>query len=461
MTISIGQILHSHYQIQSLLGQGGMGAVYRAFHMSLNRICAIKENLDASPAAQAQFLREAQILAQLRHPNLPQVYEYFIETNGRQYLVMEFIAGEDMQSLVRRSGPLAEAQVTTWTFQVLDALNYLHTRVPPVIHRDIKPANIRITPEGRAILVDFGISKVWTTGQLTTAGARAVTPGYSPPEQYGQGTTDLRSDLYALGATMYFVLTATEPCEAVQRLSGASLKLPRMLNPALSPQIERVILRAMDLIPQNRFQTAQEMHEFLTPPSAGVSATASGSTPAAVASTAPVSAPPANAASAATEVVPPAAVPAVPNVVRTRPSRYWLVPVLVGNALGLVLNVGATMANGRMANMLLLGLALVCCGLLLLVPFTMGWWGAQRRRREEAELTSGQAMRAGARVGLLCSVVNIISGLAFALAVLGRRNTAADLAGILGVSLVGVAAYVAMGAAGGALSRPAQKVGSK
>ena len=139
------------------------------------------------------------MLSRLRHQSLPQVHDYFIEPNGQQYLVMEFVEGTDLHTLVQQRGALQEAQAVAWSTQILDALEYLHTQQPPIIHRDIKPQNIIITPQGRAMLVDFGIAKMFVVGQSTTAGARAVSPGYSPPEQYGRGTTDARSDIYALG----------------------------------------------------------------------------------------------------------------------------------------------------------------------------------------------------------------------------------------------------------------------
>jgi len=201
MPLSPNFILHQRYQIHALLGQGGFGAVYRALDLNLNRWCAVKENLldptltpAQQQAQQQQFQREALFLSRLRHPHLPLIYDYFIEPNGQQYLVMEFVEGTDLHTLVQQRGALYEAQVLQWVNQILDALEYLHTQNPPIIHRDIKPQNILITPQGKAMLVDFGIAKVYVPGQPTTIGARAVSPGYSPPEQYGQGTTDARSD---------------------------------------------------------------------------------------------------------------------------------------------------------------------------------------------------------------------------------------------------------------------------
>ena len=210
MPLLPNQILNNRYRIVKLLGQGGFGAVYRAWDLNLDHQRAIKENLDTSPQAQRQFKREAQILDVLVHPNLPRVIDHFIVPNQGQYLVMDFVEWQDLGEMLM-NGPLPEARVLPWIIQVCDALIYLHSQNPPVIHRDIKPGNIKITPDGRAILVDFGISKVYDPTLSTTVGARAVTPGYSPPEQYGKGATDARSDMYALGATLYHLLTGQAP----------------------------------------------------------------------------------------------------------------------------------------------------------------------------------------------------------------------------------------------------------
>jgi eukaryotic-like serine/threonine-protein kinase len=255
------------------MGQGGFGAVYSALDVQSKRRCAVKENLldpnltpDQQQAQQQQFLREATMLSRLQHPCLPQVFAYFAEPGGQQYLVMEFIEGTDLETLVHQRGGLSESQAVAWIVQILAALEYLHTQQPPIIHRDIKPLNIIITPQARAILVDFGIAKQFVAGKSTTAGAIAVSPGYSPLEQYGQGRTDARSDLYALGATLYFALTQVDPCESVQRAAGTPMKPPRELNANVSLRVEQVVLQAMEMMPQNRFQNAQAMRSALVAP---------------------------------------------------------------------------------------------------------------------------------------------------------------------------------------------------
>jgi serine/threonine protein kinase len=251
--VEVGQYLQmGRYRIVERLNQGGMGTVYLATDRNLaERWVALKENSDPSAQTQAQFLREAVILARLSHPNLPRVTDHFIETNGHQYLVMDYIGGDDLRQIVqKRGGPLPEAEALAILEQVMAALAYMHnwvdsdTGLPsPIIHRDIKPSNIKRTADGRVVLVDFGLAK-YQTGPETQIGARAFTPGYSPVEQY-TGGTDVRSDLYALGATLYFLVTGERPPDSPARANGAPLPAPRQRNPRLSRNTERVLLRAL------------------------------------------------------------------------------------------------------------------------------------------------------------------------------------------------------------------------
>ncbi|MEW5872486.1 MAG: serine/threonine-protein kinase [Chloroflexota bacterium] len=243
MPLSPGQILDNRYRVVKLLGQGGFGAVYRVWDTRMDRPMALKENLEISPEAQRQFKREAQILFDLTHPNLPKVIDCFSVPGQGQYLVMEFVDGEDLGAmLLRVGGPLPETQVLRWIEQICDALSYLHSRNPSIIHRDIKPANIKITPDGKAMLVDFGIAKVYDPHLSTTAGARAVPPGFSPIEQYGSsGRTDSRTDVYALGATLYVLLTGKMPVEVPDRNLGIQLPHPRLLNAAITPKVEATL----------------------------------------------------------------------------------------------------------------------------------------------------------------------------------------------------------------------------
>jgi serine/threonine protein kinase len=263
--LSVNQIIHNRYRIERLVGQGGFGAVYQVWDMKLNLTCALKENFETSPAAQRQFIHEATILAGLRHSALPQVTEYFTLHGQGQYLVMDYVEGIDLKTKLEQNGaPLSINQVLPWILQVADALAYLHSQKPPIIHRDLKPENIIITPAGKAMLVDFGVAKVYDPTLKTTIGARAVTPGFSPPEQYGQGTTDARSDIYALGATLYTLLSNQEPVESVQRTLRIPLVAPRQLNPTISPSLEAAILKAMEPVPADRYQRMEHFRAALT-----------------------------------------------------------------------------------------------------------------------------------------------------------------------------------------------------
>jgi eukaryotic-like serine/threonine-protein kinase len=268
MPVNSGQILQNRYRIVKLIGQGGFGAVYRAWDMNLNQPCAVKENLDVSAEAQKQFGQEMGLLRRLHHNSLPRIYDYFFLSGVGQYMVMDFIEGQDLQTMLAQRGCLPEAEVIPWIRQICDALSYMHSQKPAIIHRDIKPANIIVTSEGRAMLVDFGISKVHDPLLKTTVGARAVTPGFSPWEQYGQSGTDNRSDIYALGATLYALLTGQEPPESILLVGGGtSLTPPQRLNPAIAPHVGQAIERALQSRPTDRFASANDLPNALqTPP---------------------------------------------------------------------------------------------------------------------------------------------------------------------------------------------------
>lgn len=262
-----GDLLHNRYRIVKLLAHGGFGTLYRAWDTALARPCVLKENLAVTQDGQRQFLREAKILANLSHPNLPRVSDFFLVQGRGQYLIMDYVEGQDLQQMLEdRGGPFPEDKVILWASQICAALEYLHAQSPPVIHRDIKPANIRITPEGQAILVDFGIAKVFDPQLKTTLGAQAVSPGYSPYEQYGKGKTDPRSDMYALGATLYTLVTGQEPAESIQRVVNDPLVPARQLNRNLTQRISAALARAMQMDAAQRFQTAAEFKKALTPP---------------------------------------------------------------------------------------------------------------------------------------------------------------------------------------------------
>jgi serine/threonine protein kinase len=266
--LSTGTMLRERYRVVSLIGQGGMGAVYLTEDTRLTgRRCAVKEihlPPGMTPAAEAQareqFHREASVLARLDHPHLPKVSDFF--TVGRHdYLVMDYVPGTDLLEIVRearRKGRfLPESQVLRWIDQLCDALSYLHRQDPSVLHRDIKPANIKLTPEGEIKLVDFGLVKPMDPQEASTfTGLRGMgSIPYTPLEQYGEiaDHTDVRSDLYALGATLYHLLTGSEPPSAQEIfLHPDALPLPRQVNPHLSPATEGAILAAMAPHPGNR-----------------------------------------------------------------------------------------------------------------------------------------------------------------------------------------------------------------
>src|SRR6185436_5016853 len=199
MPLETGSLLNGRYRIDRILGQGGMGAVYLATDESLGIPCAVKENLSLSPESERLFRREATLLASLRHPNLPRVTNHFV-LGDEQYLVMDFVEGEDLKERLAREGSLPEADIIQWATQICDALTYLHSLNPPIIHRDIKPANIKLTSSGEALLVDFGIAKASDPSQKTATASVALTPGFAPPEQYGLGRTAPATDQYALAA---------------------------------------------------------------------------------------------------------------------------------------------------------------------------------------------------------------------------------------------------------------------
>jgi serine/threonine protein kinase len=268
MPLSAGQVLHQRYRIVKLIGQGGFGAVYRAWDTALNQPCAVKENLDTSPEAQRQFQREATILASLRHPNLPRVTDHFFVPGQGQYLVMDFVEGQSQDEIMHQKGrPLTEQEALPWIEQVCQALDYLHRQQQPIIHRDIKPQNIIVTRAGQAMPVDFGISKVYDPLLSTTTGAQAVTPGFSPPEQYGQGRTDARSDVYALGATLYALLTCQTPPDAIDRLvHGVPLTPPRQVNRQVSLAVDQAIMKALEVDTKRRLQSATDFQASLKGP---------------------------------------------------------------------------------------------------------------------------------------------------------------------------------------------------
>ena len=264
MTLERGALLHKRYRIVEILGQGGMGSVYRAVDENLGVDVAVKENLFTTDEYARQFRLEAVILANLRHQNLPRVTDHFVIGDEGQYLVMDYIEGEDLRQRMERMGNITEDEAILIGAAICDALAYLHTRKPPILHRDLKPGNVKITPDGHIFLVDFGLAKVLHGSQATTTGARAMTPGYSPPEQYGTARTDPRTDIYSLGATLYAALSGIIPEDGLARaMDNTQLTPLRKRNSKVSRRLAASIERAMGIDPADRFQTAEEFERAL------------------------------------------------------------------------------------------------------------------------------------------------------------------------------------------------------
>ena len=287
--VKSGKTLRNRYVVTKVIGRGGMGSIYHAEDNRLSgRICAIKEVYQASDLPEEvraqgrdQFYREASVLAQLDHPNLPKVSDFFTE-DERDYLVMDYVPGDDLKSLMdqarRKSKFLPIRDVLGWGLQIADALEYMHGQDPPVIHRDIKPSNLKLTPNGLIKLVDFGLVKQMVPDEMTVTVIQGRgTAAYTPLEQYGgdTGHTDPRSDVYAFGATLYHLLTNQPPLEAKQRfLRPHGLKPPRELNSNINPELEQAILWAMALHPDDRPEDVGAFREALTlgrPPASGSS----------------------------------------------------------------------------------------------------------------------------------------------------------------------------------------------
>ena len=276
--LKTGEVLRSRYKIHRIIGQGGMGCIYLADDLRLEgRQCALKEveNDRSLPPellreARDQFLREATVLARLDHPNLPKVSDFF-SVGNRDYLIMDFVPGKDLRTLMHEAKQssvfLPEEDVLNWAGQLCDALSYLHSQVPPILHRDIKPSNLKLTPSGLLKLVDFGLVKVLAPGEVTITILQGQgTALYTPLEQYGgdSGHTNVRSDIYAFGATLYHLLTNQSPIDARERfLNPESLIPPRQINTAVNPRTERAILWAMNLHPDERPESVDQFRESL------------------------------------------------------------------------------------------------------------------------------------------------------------------------------------------------------
>jgi eukaryotic-like serine/threonine-protein kinase len=273
-----GEVLRGRYKIRERIGQGGMGSIYLADDTRLKgRECALKEvEYDRAlpekirDEAREQFLREATVLARLDHPNLPKVSDFFSH-GARDYLVMDYVPGSDLRTLMmqaRRSKKfLPEKEVLAWAEQISNALTFLHMQDPPIVHRDLKPSNLKLMPQGLIKLVDFGLVKILAPEEITITIIQGQgTALYTPLEQYGgsDSHTDIRSDIYSFGATLYHLLTNDPPADARKRfLQPDSLTPLRQINPAIAARTERAVLWAMSLHPDERPSTIDDFRQSL------------------------------------------------------------------------------------------------------------------------------------------------------------------------------------------------------
>jgi eukaryotic-like serine/threonine-protein kinase len=272
------EVLRGRYQINRIIGQGGMGSIYLADDLRLvGRQCALKEvehdrslTPDMLREAREQFLREATVLARLDHPNLPKVSDFF-SIGIRDYLVMDFVPGKDLRTIMleaKHTGKfIDESEVLDWASQLASALEYMHNQDPPIVHRDIKPSNLKLTPSGILKLVDFGLVKVLAPGEVTITILQGQgTATYTPLEQYGgdTGHTDARSDIYAMASTLYHLLTNQAPPVARERFLNPEILIPvRQINPAISQRTERAIHMGMNLHPNERPDSIELFKQML------------------------------------------------------------------------------------------------------------------------------------------------------------------------------------------------------
>jgi serine/threonine protein kinase len=265
-------ILQSRYRVIQSLGKGGMGAVYEAVDLRLGHTVALKQTLTNDESQWKQFEREARLMASLNHPALPRVSDYFTEEH-RAFFVMQFVEGHDLAEIVaQQPGPLPRHAVIKWADQLLDALIYLHTHERQIIHRDIKPHNLKITKAGQIVLLDFGLAKTQIVDSSTSVSCTSVfgyTPRYAPLEQIQDLGTSPQSDIYALGATLYHLLTGVKPPDALARATALVSARPNPLKPAneivpaVGIALSEILTRAMAQNPDERYASAVEFREAL------------------------------------------------------------------------------------------------------------------------------------------------------------------------------------------------------
>ncbi|HPZ10323.1 MAG TPA: serine/threonine-protein kinase, partial [Candidatus Eremiobacteraeota bacterium] len=259
-------VLQERYKVINLIQTGPTSRMYRCFDIKRNRHVFVKELIatytDPSLRQQAieQFKKEAKILFKLKQENLPKFEDYFDYEENR-YLILEYVEGKRLNVIVEsQTSFLSERQVIDWSIELCEALAYLHNREPnPVIFRDLSPQSILLADEGKLKLIDFGISKIYEADAKTMGIAKTMTQHYSPIEQHA-GTTDKRSDIYSLGATMYFLITREPPMDCIERIVEDEPMEPcSKFNPGISRELERIIMKAMEIDKKDRYQDIEEM----------------------------------------------------------------------------------------------------------------------------------------------------------------------------------------------------------
>jgi serine/threonine protein kinase len=270
--VAIGSVLQNRYRITRELGSGGMGAVYEAIDQRLDATVAIKETFSVDQRLRRQFEQEARLLARLRHSALPRVSDYFVE-DGRAFIVMQFVAGQDLAKIIaQRGNAFPPSQVVAWADQLLDVLIYLHSRDRQIIHRDIKPHNLKLTESGELALLDFGLAKAETADHSQTQSSSSLfgyTKRYSPLEQIQDQGTSPQSDIYALGATLYHLLTGVKPADALARAAAVAnqkadpLRSANEINEVVATDLAGILNKALALNAVDRFQSASEFREAL------------------------------------------------------------------------------------------------------------------------------------------------------------------------------------------------------
>jgi len=260
--LQLGTVLDGRYQIDYVVKQGGMGTVYAATDLRLERPCAVKAVTAMSPEEAAQIRHEARVLAGLCYPHLPTIYDC-METSTAVFVVMQMIHGDDLEAVTLRGGPPGWETLVGWGIQLAETVKFLHEQAPPVIHRDIKPANIRLAPHGHIYLVDFGIAKT-LDGAPTVTAARAASVPYAPIEQIQDGShTDQQSDIYSFGATLYRLLTSKLPPSCIDRLVGHTLNPVTAINRSVPEPLEALVHQCMELWSADRPGSMTEVVERL------------------------------------------------------------------------------------------------------------------------------------------------------------------------------------------------------